>query len=303
MGQRFVPGLVRVLCACAVLCLVGPTVRGQDEALEAPVNVGYIDGAIPRSMLRFRFDDAYDDPRPTRAEFFYAKGGIPGSPGPPLPEARVDYQDHNTYLEWAFVPSFSAFIEGGLRAVNPLFNENEFGFGDLNAGFKWAFFTTKDLTTTFQLRTWFPTGAASRGLGTHHVTVEPALLFNQRLNDFLLLEGELRYWVPIGGTDFAGDIVRYGVGLSYAPQERESLWFSPVVELVGWTVLDGKQLAAFSPTDFRVESASGITIVNLKAGLRVGFEDYGDLYVGYGLALTDNVWYRNILRVELRWFF
>ena len=47
----------------------------------------------------------------------------------------------------------------------------------MNAGFKWAFWETDDQVATFQLRTYIPTGAASRGLGNNHVSLEPALLY------------------------------------------------------------------------------------------------------------------------------
>src|SRR5437660_1305295 len=38
-------------------------------------DVGYIDSAIPRTLLRLRADSAFNDNRPDRAEFFYAKCG------------------------------------------------------------------------------------------------------------------------------------------------------------------------------------------------------------------------------------
>jgi hypothetical protein len=288
------------VCAATiwVLVLVVESLHGQTGSESS---VGYIDSALPCNTWRIRFDAQYDDTNPSRAEFFYPKGGVPGSPGPPLPEARIDSQLYTSYLEWAVVPQFSVFVEGGLVGINPLFNADEFGVGDMNVGFKWAFVHDKDLLATFQLRTYIPTGAASRGLGTGHVSLEPALLFNSRINERLALEGELRYWTPIGGSDFSGDVIRYGIGL--ACPDREGFWATPVGEIVGWTVLGGKQLAVISPTDFTVESAAGTTIVNFKLGVRIGFEDYGDLYIGYGCAVTDSAWYRNIIRAEFRWFF
>ena len=50
-------------------------------------------------------------------------------------------------------------------------------------------------------------------------------------------------------------------------------------------------------------SASGDTIVNLKAGVRVGNYSGHSLYVGYGRALTGDVWYDEILRIEYRKMF
>jgi hypothetical protein len=73
---------------------------------------GYLDNALPFSHFRIRFDAAYDNNRPDRAEYFYAKcgcfrfvppslGGDPDAPGPILPETSVDYQDVSAYLEIA----------------------------------------------------------------------------------------------------------------------------------------------------------------------------------------------------------
>ena len=59
--------------------------------------------------------------------------------------------------------------------------------------------------------------------------------------------------------------------------------------------MNGNQTAA-------VSDASGVNIVNLKIGGRVSF-DSGSLYFGYGHALTDAVWYDNIVRLEYRYSF
>jgi hypothetical protein len=296
------------LCVLGLL-LASSLAQAQEPAgdgglVDADSSVGYIDSALPRNTLRLRYDAAWDNNRPTRAEFFYAKGGVPFSPGPPLPETRVDYQEFTSYLEWALNPCFSVFAEGGFRALDPTFNANDAGIGDTNLGFKWAFVNQEGTLATFQMRTYIPTGIRHEGLGTGHVSLEPALLFNQRLAEYLTLEAECRYWVPLGGTDFAGDVVRYGVGLSYGGRnEQECWWVNPVAELVGWTVLGGKELVVRPPLAPVVKGAAGDTIVNAKLGLRLGYEDLGDLYVGYGRALTGDVWYRDVVRVELRWFF
>jgi hypothetical protein len=273
----------------------GPTVESS--------SVGYIDPAIPGSQVRVRADAAYRNRRPTRAEFFYPKGGGAGGPGTPFPETSIDYQDFATYLEMGVSPRLSIFAEGMGRLLNPDINDNTAGFGDLNAGFKYAFLLTDDTVATFQLRTYIATGDADRGLGTNHASLEPAFLIYRRLTDRLTLEGEFRDWIPIGGTDFAGNVLRYGVGVSYGERCLDSWWLTPVAEVVGWTVLDGKVLAVPSPTVTRVEDAAGDTIVNVKLGLRLGFGDRANLYSGYGRALTGDTWYKDIWRVELRLLF
>jgi hypothetical protein len=173
----------------------------------------------------------------------------------------------------------------------------------MNAGFKWAFVDVPDWTATFQLRTYVPTGNASHGLGTNHVSLEPALLLNYRLSEKIRLEGELRYWVPIGGTDFAGDVIRYGLGASYGCRNPDGFWVTPVVEIVGWTVLGGKETVPLSPVLFATQDAAGDTIVNVKAGLRFGFGEHVDFYTGYGRALTGATWYTDVWRVEFRLLF
>jgi hypothetical protein len=262
--------------------------------------VGYIDSALPRNTFRLRFDAAYDFERPTRAEFFWARTV---NPGVPRPETRVDYQDLSSYLEVLVAPRLSLFVEGPYRFLNPQVNANTSGFSDMNAGFKWAFVDLPAWTATFQLRTYIPTGDAARGLGTNHVSLEPALLVNRCVSDKFRLEGELRNWAPIGGTDFAGDIIRYGLGASYGRRNPDGFWATPVLEFVGWTVLGGKESVAQSPTLFAVQSAAGNTIVNMKVGLRFGFGTRTDFYAGYGRALTGATWYTDTFRVEFRLLF
>jgi hypothetical protein len=123
------------------------------------------------------------------------------------------------------------------------------------------------------------------------------------LSDRLGLEGELRYWIPIGGTSFAGDIIRYGAGLSYDLFSFRSCRVAPVAELVGWTVMGGKSAAVSPGGETLVEDATGQTIVNTKLGIRIGLVERGDVYIGYGRPLTGQRWYADTLRVELRIFF
>ena len=92
-----------------------------------------------------------------------------------------------------------------------------------------------------------------------------------------------------------------GVGVSYGEHDKCGLWLTPVVEFVGWTVLGGKEQVSASPTS--IKSAAGDTIVNGKFGVRAGLGESADIYVGYGRALTGDVWYKDLYRVELRLHF
>jgi hypothetical protein len=97
------------------------------------------------------------------------------------------------------------------------------------------------------------------------------------------------------------------VGLSYIVYNRPNFRIMPVVEFLGWTALSGQELTA----EGNVDKARGDTILNAKFGVRFGFGELSgagvlsnsDLYVGYGHALTGDVWYKDIVRVEFRLFF
>ncbi|HVS38241.1 MAG TPA: hypothetical protein VMS17_21960 [Gemmataceae bacterium] len=293
----------RLARAAALLLAVAASCRAAAQGLGEPTTagsgVGYIDPAPPATLFRFRYDASDGDDAPNRAEFFWPRGG-PAGPGPRLPERNADYQDLDCYLEAAWAPSFSTFVEVPYRFLHPEVNPDAAGLADMNAGFKYAIVRSDDLVSTFQLRTYIPTGDGARGLGTDHVSLEPAFLVLKRLDDRLTFEGELRDLVPIGGTDFAGDVLRYGVGLDYDLWDLGKVRIAPVVELVGWTVLSG-QVSMVEPSGAVVQSgAAGNTIVNAKVGVRFWTCNWGDAYVGYGRALTGDRWYANTFRVEWR---
>ena len=279
---------------------------------------GYIDWAMPRTQFRLRFDSGFNNNRPDRAEFFYAQCGCGGGPGPgvggpaPTVNGSVDYQDVRGYLEIASGSRFSVFGElpvrflqtspaSGLGGVQDTGDAE--GISDVEAGFKYALSQDADHVFTFQLKTYIPTGDASRGLGTDHVSIEPGFLAQRRVNSRLDIFGELRDWIPVngstfGGQNFAGNVLRYGVGAAYSVVDTSDVRISPIVEFVGWSVLDGLMLN----TDRQIGAENvdaATTIVNAKAGLRTLFKDNGStLYVGYGHALTGQRWYEDIVRVE-----
>jgi hypothetical protein len=231
--------------------------------------------------------------------------GSPAARGYKLPETNINFQEITAYLEWAPVERFSVFVETPVRFVNPEVNAATAGFGDMNAGFKWAFLYEPDRVMTFQLRSYFPTGDPAEGLGTNHYTLEPSLLYFRAFTEYFTMEAQLGDWIPIGGTDFAGNVLEYGIGFSYHIYETPRLRITPVIELLGWTVLGGKETASLGNNVFEIQNAAGNTIVNAKFGVRVGLGESqrSDFYAGYGQALTGDVWYREMFRVEYRFKF
>ncbi len=284
-----------------LLCLMAAEVWAQPSG--TPVirdsSVGYIDPAIPGDVLRLRFDDTFSNQQPSRAELFWPRAGA-GGPGPILPETSVDYQEITAYAELAWTNRLSTFINVPVRFLNPEINSNTSGFGDLDAGFKYALVHSPRLVATTQLRVYAPTGQAREGLGNNHVSMEPAFLVYRALSERLGLEAELRNWIPIDGTDFAGGIFRYGVGVNYWLPLQGDVQITPVAEFVGWTVLGGKSSETVAPGQFVVEDAQGTSIVHAKLGVRARLTPAADIYAGYGHPLTGDSWYENTYRAELR---
>ncbi len=274
----------------------------DDELTVREATVGYIDSPAIADQVRLRSDFGYDFREPNRAEFFYARGKARG-PGLPRGERAIDFQDHMLYLEKTVAPGWSVFAEGGVRALNPDLNANAIGIGDTNLGFKYAFLQSASSLYTWQLRTYLPSGAASRGLGNRHVSVEPALLGFTQLTDQLGLASELRYWQPIGGTDFASGVVRYGLGLRYALWDGFGCRVSPTAEVIGWSVLGGHESRLEPDGSAPTRDSAGTTIVNVKLGARVDFGERAGLYAGYGRAITGERWYRDVFRIEFRWLY
>lgn len=288
--------------------------------------VGYIEEAVVGSKVRVRFDSARHDVEPDRAEFFYAKCGCfrdlehfdpaldPNAPGPgPGVAADVNFKQLYILGEYAVSERVSLFGELPTRWLQPQSFTPESGgasfpdqrgIGDLRFGVKGALASTPDQVVTLRAQLFLPTGDAGLGLGTHHWSLEPALLYYQSLSDRVVLESQVGMWFPFGGsagvptagsTKFSGNVFFYGAGPSFEVYRGDRVRFAPIVELVGWRVLSG-----FSSIG---GDASGTNIVNIKFGARTSWDSGGSFYVGYGRVLSDAAWYQDILRFEYRYSF
>jgi len=298
--------------------------------------VGYIDNAVIQSQLRIRFDYGRHGEFPDRAEFFYAKCGCyqglrgtglpaydPDAPGP-QPGVLTDFNFEQLYVNGEYAPSrrVSFFAELPVRWLQPKafvpgFGSfpNQSGLSDIRAGLKVGLLPSEtNNNLTFQFRIDTPSGDESKGLGTGHTSIEPSVLYYQPLGARGAIESEFSFWHPVkssrgvpttaGGSaeDFAGNVLFYGVGPSYLLYSGSHVSFGPVVELAGWHVLSGFQTVWISGTHI-ADEAKGTDIVNLKVGVRTAVGPHNSLYVGYGHALTDAVWYKEIIRAEYRYIF
>jgi hypothetical protein len=287
-----------------------PVPKGKRPVLIGSM-VGYIDDAIVASQVRVRFDAAFNDNRPDRAEFFYAAGVDISD----VASNTINFQQLYLNAEYAPTTRFSFFTQIPIRWVQSQSPEstttpNAGGLSDIQGGLKFAAISSDSRYLTFQLRAYFPTGDGSERLGTNHYSIEPMVLYYQQLSDRAAVEAQVGDTHPIGGSTaqaaggfpgippnkgFAGDVFTYGIGPSYRVINRDTFHLAPVVELVGWHVIGGLQTATSGSPN-----ADGINIVNLKVGARATFTKGNSVYLGYGHALTSEVWYTDLVRVEYR---
>lgn len=281
-----------------------------------PSMVGYIDDSAVRNEVRLRLDAGFDMPRPDRAEYFYAGSSAPAANTVAV-QRTLNFQELYFSGEYAPTKFMSAFVMVPYRWIEPFFVPSATrapdlfsggGISDVQAGLKAAAIYSDARNLTFQLRAYFPTGNGVDGFGTNHYSIEPMVLYYQRVSDRTALEAEAGDTHPIGGTtyaanttpttsqNFAGDVAMYGVGPSYQLITRDSYRFAPVFELVSWHVFGGLQTGQNS----QVQSAAGINVLNAKLGGRISFSNGSSIYAGYGRGLTADIWYRNLFRMEYR---
>ena len=311
----------------------GATRIARDDA-------GYIESAFIQSLVRFRFDDGFDDRNIDLARYFYSVGLANNI-------AKLNFREYHFKLEYAFARRFSAFVDTPIRTLAPkvsylcapecnaqtqlqtlapVANAWFTGLSDLHAGFKVGLLNRPNLQATFQLSTSIPTGDTKKGLGTGHSTIEPYFLYAQRLSDQFEIFGEVGDTHPFDSAKsvifdpsrsvteqtFAADVVNYGLGASYGVLQHSRVRITPVLEFVAWKVTGGlATIVAPGPVGLPVayvvppgaSPAFGSNIVNVKAGWRTSWGEHNSIYTGLGIQVSHAGWYHKLLRIEYRYVF
>lgn len=269
-----------------------------------------LDSAQPVSVIRLRFDSAYDLEKPDRAEFFWART-VDGK-GPEFAERSVDYQDFNFYMETALGDgALAVFTEIPIRVLEPSVNDNTTGLSDIVVGTKTVLMDRDEFQITMYMKTFIPSGLDSRGLGTGHTSMEPGVLGRWQLDEHTWLHGQLGYWFPIAGdAEFSGEIIHYGIGLSHLLWEwntdSKSCYKAVIstLEFVGWSVMDGLETnpgSTVAAPDISEPDPAGI--FNIQPGVRILCGQNKDFGVSAAIAVTNEHWYDQLFRFEFRWFF
>jgi hypothetical protein len=300
-------------------CLHGPPcyegALGVERVMHAPF---FIDTTQPLKNCRVRFDFAWDQEFPDRAEYFWRKSALvqidpmTGNAFDEKPfEPSVDYQDIRFMIERG-TDQFSVATELPLRIVDPVVRRNTAGFGDMNVTTKTVLLNGRRWQLAHVFRSYFPTGSFRRGTGNGHVSLEPGVAYRYKFSDITCLHGDLKFWFPLGADPiYGGQFLNYGIGISRVAVDRDDFAVIPTLELVAWTVLDGAQTppsADNNPVGFEPQEIDNMSIVNICPGVRFVWENGNDcgtreLGISSGLALSDDHWYETILRIDLRWSF
>lgn len=262
----------------------------------------FVDYARPATVTRFRWDYGNNLTQPDRSEYFWA---AIGRKGPARPETRVDYHEVRMYQEVAS-DRFSFFIDMPYRTLQGDINGGSGGFGDLVLGTKSLLLDSELVQFSFQFATSIPTGLASRGTGTGHVSLDPSLLWAVKLYPETYWQGQLGYWIPISGTtvngsNFAGSVLHYHGALNHVlcrPLADTAL--SGSIEAVGYTFTAGRFT---DPLTGAALEANGQTYFGVGPGLRLCVCDKLDLGFGVLFSVTNNHFAEQLYRTEIRFRF
>lgn len=292
---------------------------GQERVMFAPYSVDF---SQPGKYYRLRFDMAYGNRFPDRAEFFYAKP----SKGPKFIERSIDYQDIRFQFE-SGGELFSIFSDYPVRILDPELNGNTAGFGDMIVGNKAVLINGQYWQLTQVLRTYINTGDPQRGLSTGHTSLEPGLILRYKWTPKTYIHGELKYFTPVGADPmFSGAIINYGFSIATVLYENDNFAILPTWEVTGHSVLDGQRTVPVTvATDGSIPNldptrevfgkfpfvgqavdVDGAAFGTIQTGVRFVLGPKGDLGlfevgVNGAISTANNAFFDHRAQVEFRW--
>jgi hypothetical protein len=286
----------------------------------------FVDAARPITQMRIRYDSAWDFKNPDRAEYFWAREmtpqiqqiavcrgpNLPGK-GPSCISKTIDYEELTMYNE-ASTGRIGVFVELPYRevdfnnpgAVNQAICCTQSQFADMNVGTKTLLLDCELLQLSFQFKTFIPIGSAGKGMGTSHVSLEPALLLNLKLSSSTYLQAESAYWIPIGGDPiYEANIWHNHFSLNHILWcPCKDLQLIGTAELNEWTIFGG----AYTIPDYTLNgnflaTSASTSMLSGGPGIRGILCEKYDIGVGSAFAFTGSRWAKDMLRAEFRWRF
>jgi hypothetical protein len=317
---RFFTGVYQCIC-CPDPCYVPAWTPVADSSF-------FVDSARPVTQMKLRWDSGFDLKDPDRAEFYWAREGVNQQAipvcgntggfgkGPKCIPSTIDYESLTLVMEAAAGPAGIVIetpyehYDPNIGAANALVSGSNCcpvsGFEDIKIATKAMLLDCELMQLTFQFKTYIPSGSFGKGLGTGHVSLEPSLLYTVRVSPETYVQGQLSYWIPLGGDSvYESDIFHCHMSLNHV------LWCPcPGVKVVGtaeineWSVCYGEYtIPDFGLNGKPVAGSAEATMVSAGPGIRAFFCDKIDLGVGTAFALTGNHWEEELIRAEFRWRF
>jgi len=281
---------------------------GAEYVAVAPMEVEITQ---PLNTFRVRIDSVQNFSPPDRAEYLWARANNVDPAGGRGPDAEraVDYQDLRFQLQTGG-EKFSVATEIPIRLVDPVTNANTAGMGDMSLTTKTVLCDGVRWQITQLFRSYFNTGAPSKGLGNGHISLEPGMLARFKIDDKTYVHTEIAYWFPIAGhPEHSGQVLRWGVGVSRVWRDWDSLALIPTFEIVGMSAMDGMETTFafddqgdFAPVAGDIDSRfAPVAFSGLRAVVDTG-GDLGVLEFGFavGINLGGSGWYDNMMRFEIR---
>lgn len=251
-----------------------------------------LDTAIGTAHAGLRFQADYGLATPDRAQYYWGKDSAS--------ETNVDAQDLVFRMELGNEHAM-ALTQYTLRTLNPDHAPNTTGFGDMVVGAKVTMLNGRRLKVASIFRTYLATGSSGRGLGTGHTSLEPGVLTRYCLSPRTFLFGELKYWVPIGGTtDVKGDVLTTGLAISTIWHESDVFALMPTMEFRTLSFVSG------GSTRPGYTDVDGDTALEIYPGARMVFGPEGDLGLwefgcAAGFTVGDDQWFDTRMMFDLRW--
>jgi hypothetical protein len=260
--------------------------------------------------MTLRYDHGWHMPFPDKGEFFWARADGKGKgPMPAIPtigQSPLSYRQLDMINEVA-TGAFSVAVETPYLQVSPEDKEvykGASGFGDIVIKPKSLLLDCELIQFATEFNVYTPVGNFLKGLGTGHVSLEPAGLVSIKVTPETYLQGELAYRIPIGG-----DAAFQGPVLHYAASLNQTLWrcghdiqLLGTAELDGWEFLGGALTAPGSVPQGVAFHGAG-DVFSIGPGCRIVMCNKIDLGVAGKFALTNGSIADQLLQVDFRWRF
>jgi len=315
----------RIICGLYD-CICCPDRCYEPEYIPAANASFFVDSARPVTQTRLRYDGMFNIIDVDRAEYLMAhfnvgtpasNGGpcgataAPGK-GPSYVPSSMDINQISMYTE-AAIGRFSTFVSMPYEHLEPSESAADAalgksvcpssGFGDITIGTKSLLLDCDLLQVAFQFSTDLPSGNFMKGLGTAHVSLEPALLFTLKLTPDCYFQGEMAYWIPISGDPlFAGPIWHNRFSFNQVLcRILPDVQLIGTLECINYNVLGGNYTSSQVTIGGAPVAVSGTaSMFSAGPGVRLDVCKRLDVGVGSQFSFTGSRYADEEVRVELR---